>query len=120
MRRGEIWVARLNPNTGAEAGKVRPVLILLDDALLATGMSPILCIPLTSLFFKDLAALRVEIAPRDRLLKACYVMPEQLRALDRNRFGDGPLTILRPAEMAEVERVLLACCGLAKYLSPIH
>jgi len=120
MRRGEIWVARLNPNVGAEAGKVRPVLILLDDALLATGMSPILCVPLTSLFFKELAALRVEILPRDRLQKTCYVMPEQLRALDRNRFGDGPLTTLTLTEMSNVERVLLACCGLANYLNPIH
>lgn len=120
MRRGEIWVARLNPNLGAEAGKVRPVLILLDDALLATGMSPILCVPLTSKLFKNLAALRVEITPRDRLLKACYVMPEQMRALDRNRFGEGPLTTLTPTEMTEVERVLLACCGMANYLSPIH
>jgi mRNA-degrading endonuclease toxin of MazEF toxin-antitoxin module len=24
MHRGEIWVARLNPNQGAEVGKVRP------------------------------------------------------------------------------------------------
>lgn len=120
MRRGEIWVARLNPNTGEEAGKVRPVLVLLDDALLATGMSPVLCVPLTSKLFKSLTALRVEIAPRDRLLKACYVMPEQLRALDRNRFGEGPLTILTHEEMAAVERVLLACCGMANYLSQTH
>lgn len=120
MRRGEIWVARLNPNTGAEAGKVRPVLVLLDDALLATGMSPVLCLPLTSKLFKNLAALRVEITPRDRLLKACYVMPEQLRALDRNRFGEGPLAILTREEMAAVERILLACCGMANYLNQTH
>ena len=64
MRRGEIWLARLNPNTGAEAGKVRPVLIVLNDALLATGMSPVLCIPLTSKLYKNLAGLRVAIPPR--------------------------------------------------------
>lgn len=28
MRRGEIWGARLNPNQGAEVGKLRPVVIL--------------------------------------------------------------------------------------------
>ena len=112
MRRGEIWVARLNPNSGAEAGKVRPVLILLDDALLATGMSPVLCMPLTSQLFRELAPLRVEIAPRERLLQPCYVMPEQTRALDRNRFGDGPLTMLTASEMQAVERLLLLCCGM--------
>ena len=120
MRRGEVWLARLNPNTGAEAGKVRPVLILLDDALLSTGMSPVLCIPLTSKLFKNLASLRIEITPRGRLLKPCYAMPEQARALDRSRLGEGPLATLTQKEMAQIERVFLACCGMADFLKPIH
>jgi len=120
MRRGEIWLARLNPNTGAEAGKVRPVLILLDDALLATGMSPVLCIPLTSKLYKNLAGLRLEIAPRGRLLKTCYVMPEQARALDRGRFGDTALASLTQEEMFETERLFIATCGMAQYLNPLH
>jgi hypothetical protein len=44
MRRGEVWVARLNPNQGAEVGKVRPVvaaalasLQLLDPARTGLG-----------------------------------------------------------------------------------
>jgi mRNA interferase MazF len=120
MRRGEIWLARLNPNTGAEAGKVRPVLIVLNDALLATGMSPVLCIPLTSKLYKNLAGLRVAIPPRGRLLKSCYVMPEQARALDRGRFSDAPLASLTDEEMIEVERLFAATCGMAHYLTPIH
>jgi mRNA interferase MazF len=75
---------------------------------------------LTSKLFTHLAALRVEIPTRDRLLKPCYVMPEQLRALDRNRLGDGPLTTLTPAEMAQVEQLLLICCGMAGYLKTNH
>ena len=31
MKRGEIWVANLNPNRGAEVGKIRPVLILQNN-----------------------------------------------------------------------------------------
>lgn len=120
MRRGEIWLARLNPNTGAEAGKVRPVLIMLDDTLLDTGMSPVLCIPLTSKLFKNLAGLRMEILPRGRLLKPCYIMPEQARALDRNRFGEYPLAALTKEEMFQAERLILACYGMADYLTPLH
>lgn len=120
MRRGEIWLARLNPNIGAEAGKVRPVLILLDDALLATGMSPVLCIPLTSKLFKNLAGLRLVITPRGRLLKSCYVMPEQARALGRNRFSDTPIAILTQEEMTQVERLFFATCGMAQYLTQQH
>ena len=113
MRRGEIWLARLNPNTGAEAGKVRPVLILLNNELLATGMSPILCIPLTSKLFKNLGGLRVEIPSRGRLLKSCYVMPEQMRALDRSRFSEGCLGMLSTEEMQTVEQQLMMMYGIA-------
>jgi mRNA interferase MazF len=35
MRRGEIWVARLNPNQGAEVGKLRPVVILQADPIVS-------------------------------------------------------------------------------------
>jgi len=31
IRRGEIWVANLNPNKGGEIGKVRPVVVLQED-----------------------------------------------------------------------------------------
>lgn len=120
MRRGEIWLARLNPNTGAEAGKIRPVLILLSDALLVTGMSPVSCIPLTSKLYKNLAGLRLEISPRGRLLKTCYVMPEQARALDLNRFGDAALATLTQEEMTNVERAFLGVCGMAQYLTHQH
>lgn len=120
IRRGEIRLARLNPNVGAEAGKVRPVLIMLDDALLSTGMSPVLCIPLTSKLFKGVAGLRIEIAPRGRLLKPSYAMPEQARALDRNRLDKEPLATLTREEMLQVEKIFLACCGMAEYFMQSH
>jgi len=34
LRRGEIWLANLNPPRGTESGKTRPVLILQAQALL--------------------------------------------------------------------------------------
>jgi len=60
IRRGEVWVARLNPNQGAEVGKVRPVVV-----------------PLTSQRRRGAEALRVSIRPRDRLLRECWAMAEQ-------------------------------------------
>lgn len=120
MRRGEIWVARLNPNVGSEAGKVRPVLVMLDDALLETGMSPVLCLPLTSKLFAQMRALRVELPPRGRLLKPCYVMPEQARALDRSRFGEGPLATVTDDEMRAIETLFAAVAGMARAVNPAH
>ncbi|WP_255534322.1 type II toxin-antitoxin system PemK/MazF family toxin [Thiohalobacter sp. COW1] len=40
MRRAEVWVARLNPNQGAEAGKLRPVIVMQT-----TPCSPATCRP---------------------------------------------------------------------------
>ena len=48
-------------------------------------------------------ALQVLIPACDRLLRDCWAMAEQPRALDRNRMGAGPLTRLSAAEMAALE-----------------
>jgi len=45
MRRGEIWVANLNPNRGQEVGKIRPVVVIQDDLLLETALPTVLVLP---------------------------------------------------------------------------
>ena len=97
MRRGEVWVARLNPNHGAEVGKVRPVVV----------------VPLTTQRRRGAEALRVPISARDRLLRECWAMAEQPRTLDRNRISEGPLTRLSAAEMDALGQALRAALGLA-------
>jgi mRNA interferase MazF len=39
-------------------------------------------------------------------------MIEHIRALDRSRFGEGPLTVLNTEEMAAVEKSLLGLMGM--------
>jgi mRNA interferase MazF len=112
MRRGEIWTANLNPNKGGEIGKVRPVAILQDDGIIATGLATVLIAPLTGQFRPAFAPLRVRVAARNRLTQDCFVMVEHLRALDRSRFGEGPLATLTAEEMAAVEKSLRGVMGL--------
>jgi mRNA interferase MazF len=112
MKRGEVWVARLNPNKGAELGKLRPVIILQEDAILACGLATVLIVPLTTQFRPEFSPMRTEVAARDRLLKPCYAVVEQTRAIDCSRFGDGPLTQLTAREMATMEKSLKAVMGL--------
>lgn len=112
MRRGEIWVARLNPNKGAEAGKLRPVIVMQDDAILASGLHTVIVVPLTTQFRPTFEPMRTRIDSRDKLLKVSYAMVEQPRAIDRSRFGDGPLTTLTADEMATVEKSLKAVMGM--------
>ena len=112
MRRGEIWVGNLNPNRGKEIGKIRPVLILQADFLIAQGEPTIIVLPLTTQVRKSKEPLHVTIPARDRLRHACQVMPEQPRTIDRKRLADGPLTRLTPEEMSAVERSFRAVTGL--------
>ena len=113
MRRGEIWLGNLNPNRGREAGKIRPVLVLQADFLLAAGEPTVIVLPLTTQVRKSKEPLHVTIAARDRLRGTCQVMTEQPRSLDRARLLDGPLTRLTPEEMSAVEKSFRMVTGLA-------
>lgn len=112
MRRGEIWVGNLNPNRGAEVGKIRPVLIIQADFLIAQGEPTIIVLPLTTQVRHAKEPLHVTIQARDRLLQTSQVVPEQPRTLDRKRLIEGPLTTLSPEEMLAVERSLSAVLGV--------
>jgi mRNA interferase MazF len=113
MRRGEIWVARLNPNQGAEVGKLRPVVIVQADPITQAGLATVIVVPLTTQNRPGTRALRVPIRCRDRLLCDSFAMADQPRSLDRSRLGDGPLTTLSPEELAELELALLGMLGMA-------
>jgi mRNA interferase MazF len=85
VKRGEVLAANLNPNGGAEVGKVRP----------------------------DAAPLRVSLPARGDLREESQVMVDQPRTVDEQRFGDGPLTTLTTDEMTRVEPSLRFLTGLA-------
>ena len=112
IRRGEVWVARLNPNQGAEVGKVRPVVVIQADLLTDAGIPTVLVVPLTTQMRRGAELLRVLIPARERLVRDSYAMAEQPRALDRTRLGEGPLTRLTPEELLKLERALRAVMAL--------
>lgn len=112
MRRGEIWLGNLNPNRGAEIGKIRPVLIVQVDFLIAQGDPTIIVLPLTTQVRASKEPLHVTIPARDELEESCQIMPEQPRTLDRKRLIEGPLTRLTEQELRSVERSLVAVLGL--------
>ena len=112
MKRGEVWVANLNPPRGREVGKIRPVLVVQADELTGAGTPMIIVLPLTTRVRPEFTLWRITVARRDRLEKDCQVVVDQPRSLDRARFGDGPLTVLSAEEMGRVEKSLLAVLGL--------
>ncbi|QOC21489.1 type II toxin-antitoxin system PemK/MazF family toxin [Wenzhouxiangella sp. AB-CW3] len=112
MQRGEVWVASFRPWRGKEVGKVRPCVIMQADWLTSQNFDTVLALPLTSKLLPGADSLRVEIAPRERLKKTSWVMSEKLRALDRSRFGPGPLARLTEEELAAIEQQLRAVLGM--------
>ena len=113
MRRGEIWVANLNPTRGAEIGKIRPVVVLQADWLTDEACSTVVVMPLSTQARLELEPLRITIPARDRLKQDCQVITEKIRALDRSRFGSGPLAHLTDDEMALIEQRLRIVLGMS-------
>ncbi|MFW5454188.1 type II toxin-antitoxin system PemK/MazF family toxin [Thioalkalivibrio sulfidiphilus] len=112
MRRGEVWVAQLNPNRGSEIGKIRPVLVIQADELTAVGDNPIIVLPITTQTYPSFKRWRISLPARDRLLKDGQIIVDQPRAIDRSRFGEGPLTTLTTDELASLEKSLKAVMGM--------
>lgn len=112
MKRGEIWVGNLNPSRGREIGKVRPVLVIQSDELTQAGTPMIVVLPLTTQIYPGFKRWRISLPARERLLKPCQVITDQPRALDRDRFGEGPLATLAADEMAAVEKSLRGVMGM--------
>jgi mRNA interferase MazF len=69
-------------------------------------------LPLTTRVYPRFKLWRVSIPARDRLKQDCQIIVDQPRALDRTRFGDGPLTALTAEEMETVERSLRVVLGM--------
>ena len=95
-----------------EYGKVRPVLILQADFLLAADEPTVIVLPLTTQVRASKEPIHVTIVARDRLRETCQVITEQPRTLDRRRLLDGPLTRLTREEMSAVEKSFRVVAGL--------
>lgn len=94
IRQYEVWIADLNPQTGTEAGKVSPVLVVQTNLLNQVHPSTIV-FPITTKVKPDTDVLRVHLKKGDaNLLKDCDVMIDQIRAIDNKRLtkkiGDLP------------------------------
>jgi len=104
--RGEVWLANLNPTHGTEPGKTRPVLVVQAQALLDAGHPSTLVIPLTTNLLDDADPLRVRVPVSGRLREPSDLLIHQLRAIDNRRLADGPLALLAPALMRQVNGAL--------------
>lgn len=105
-KRGEVWLADLNPRRGTEAGKTRPVLIVQAQALLDADHPSTLIVPLTTKLIDEAEPLRLRIPAAGSLKKDSDALIDQLRAIDNRRLVQGPLTRLQPGLLDAVSEAL--------------
>ena len=105
-KRGEVWLADLNPRHGTEPGKTRPVLVVQAQALLDAEHPSTLVVPLTTRLDDDAEPLRIRVPASGKLRKESDLLIDQLRAIDNHRLVDGPLTRLSPAQLQKVDQAL--------------
>jgi mRNA interferase MazF len=109
---GEIWLANLNPSRGTEPGKIRPVLILQNQALLDAEHPSTLIIPLTTNLIDDTEPLRLRIPAQGKLAKDSDLLVDQLRSIDNKRLVQGPLLMLDDEMLGLVHRAVIEVLGV--------
>ncbi|HLG31105.1 MAG TPA: type II toxin-antitoxin system PemK/MazF family toxin [Candidatus Brocadiales bacterium] len=86
IKKGNVFIADLNPRIGTEPGKVRPVVVVQTDLLNGTHPSTIIC-PITTKLQPKSEFLRVHLAKGEGGMKEpSDILVDQVRAIDNRRF----------------------------------
>jgi len=112
FKKGEIYLAKLNPKKGDEVGKIRPVLIYQTNMLNDCGHTTTIVLPMSTLLIDDSYPLRYRIVKKDNLEKESDILCDQIRALDNQRIIPNVLTKLSLKEILEIDRqvsIVLEC-----------
>ena len=112
-KRGEVWLANLNPRRGTEPGKTRPVLVVQAQTLIDAGHPSTLIIPLTTNLIEDAEPLRIRVHAQSSLRRDPDLLIDQLRAIDNRVLVKGPLSRLDEATMERVTDALREVLELA-------
>lgn len=112
LKHGSVWLANLDPGRGTEPGKVRPVLLLQNQALLDAGHPSTLIIPLTTNLIDDAEPLRIRIRAKEGLDKESDLLIDQIRAIDNKRLVSGPLIQLEEDFLHEVYKAIEEVAGI--------
>ena len=104
FRKGEIYLAKLNPKKGNEVGKLRPILIYQTDILNDCEHPTTIILPISTILIDNAYPLRYRITKRDKLEKTSDVLCDQIRALDNQRILEGLLAKLTYQEMLKIDK----------------
>ena len=104
FKKGEIYLAKLNPKKGNEVGKIRPVLIYQTNLLNNCEQPTTIILPISTILIDDAYPLRYRISKKDNLEKDSDILCDQIRALDNQRIIPNLLTTLTYKEILEIDK----------------
>jgi len=112
FKRGEIYLANLNPKRGNEVGKLRPVLIYQTDMLNEVAHPTTTILPLTTKLTESTWPLRFRIGQRERLEHESEVLCDQIRTIDDRRIITERVASLSMEEMLILDHQMKIVLGL--------
>ena len=104
-RRGEIWLADLNPTQGHEQAGSRPVLILSSDTYNHGPSDLVLALPLTRTNRRIPIHIAVD-PPEGGLTSRSYILCDAIRSIRKDRLGTVAWGTIDPNTMRQVEDAL--------------
>ena len=109
-RRGEIYIADLDPAFGREIHKRRPVLIVSSNVLNQRSGS-IVVVPLSSIVPTSIGFEKVKISKLKGLAKESVILVDQIRSIDKIRLIK-KIGRLSKAKLLEIEEALKLVLGM--------
>jgi len=105
MKKGEIWVASLDPKKGSEVGKQRPVIIAQTDLLNDVNHPTVVIFPISS-------QVQEENSLRLRVNNSCFkkgfgfILIDQIRAIDVKQRLKKKIGSLKDSEVAAFNQLI--------------
>ena len=112
FKRGEIYLANLNPRKGNEVGKLRPVLIYQTDMLNEVSHPTTTILPLTTKITQGTWPLRFRITKREDLEHESEILCDQIRTIDNRRIIRDRVALLTMEEMLLLDSQVKIVLGL--------
>lgn len=108
IKRGEIWLADLDPTIGREQAGTRPILVLSSDFFNQGFSQLIYAIPLTSRA-KNIRSHISVLPPEGGLSVQSYIMCEAMRSISKQRLVRqlGPLSSQTLAKVEDTLKIIL-------------
>ncbi len=112
IKRGEVWLADLNPTRGSEQAGTRPVLVFQNDVV-SKFMATVLAIPLTTNLRRASLPSCVQVSKNEGgLTSDSVLLCHQLRVLDKMRL-QRKLGSISQQTLAAVEACVMLTMGIS-------